>query len=81
MDFTQPQSISSGKYRSSKFQQELDCKGKRIRLLSGSFYAKNQAQGTVVFVFPTKTAEWNPVNVNTITEDVMKYVCKQKVPN
>jgi hypothetical protein len=81
MDYTKPQSGNAKNYLSTKLQQEMDCKGKRVRLLSASSYAKNRAQGEVVFAMPAKTGDWNPVAVNTITEDVMKYVCKQKLPN
>ena len=77
MDYTTPQSGNPKSHLSSKLQQEMDCKGKRVRLLSASSYSRNLAQGEVVFVLPTKTSEWSPVAVNTITEDVMKYVCKQ----
>lgn len=79
MDYTRPQSGNAKNYLSTKLQQEMDCKGKRVRLLSASSYAGNRAQGELVFAMPAKAGDWNPVDVNTITEDVMKYVCKQKL--
>lgn len=70
--------VADGKpYISSRQQNEYDCKGERVRILSLSAHSGNMAGGETVFV-GTDPSKWVPIAPGAIMETLWKIACGKR---
>ena len=73
--YAKPQKHSSGKfYNTDKALVEMDCSGKRRRILTVTWYSKS---GNVIGSYTPSYAEWSYVIPGTVGENEYKFVCNR----
>ena len=73
--YTKPKKIGDGKfYNTTKRLEEMDCSGKRHRILTVTWYSKS---GTSISSETPSYAEWDYVIPGTIVESMYKFVCNR----
>lgn len=71
--FAEPQKIGNGKFFNTvRALQEMDCSGKRRRILTITWYSKS---GNTIGSNTRSYAEWNYVIPGTTGEGMYKFVC------
>lgn len=71
--FAKPQKYSNGKfYNTAKSLAEMDCRGKRFRLLTVTWYSKS---GNSIGSATPSYDDWSYVIPGTVGEDMYKFVC------
>ncbi|HEZ0794119.1 TPA: hypothetical protein WI034_001885 [Neisseria meningitidis] len=71
--FAKPQKIGNGKFFNTvRALQEMDCSGKRRRILTITWYSKS---GNSIASYTPSYAEWNYVIPGTLGEAQYKFVC------
>lgn len=71
--FTKPQKTGDGKfYNTTKTLEEIDCSGKRRRILTITWYSKS---GNSIGSYTPSYVEWRYVIPGTVGESVYKFVC------
>lgn len=75
MRHAKPQKLSKGKfYNTFRMLEEMDCSGKRVRALTGTWYSKS---GTSIDSYTPSYAEWEYIVPGTLREDMYKFVCNR----
>ncbi|HHX2515919.1 TPA: surface-adhesin E family protein [Neisseria subflava] len=73
--YTKPKKIGDGKfYNTTKTLREMDCSGKRDRLLTVTAYSKS---GNPIGSDTRSYAEWDYVIPGTVGESMYKFVCNR----
>lgn len=73
--YAKPQKHGNGKfYNTGKALEEMDCSGKRSRLLTVTFYSKS---GNSISSYTPSYAEWRYVIPGTLGEEQYKFVCNR----
>ena len=71
--YAKPQKIGDGKiYNTTKSLDEIDCSGKRHRILTITAYSKS---GNSIVSYTPSYAEWRYVIPGTVGESMYKFVC------
>ncbi|EOC14840.1 TPA: surface-adhesin E family protein [Neisseria meningitidis] len=71
--FAKPQKYGNGKFfNTAKTLEEMDCSGKRFRILTATWYSKS---GNSIASYTPSYAEWNYVIPGTLGEAQYKFVC------
>lgn len=71
--FAKPQKYGNGKfYDKAKMLEEMDCSGKRHRILTATVYSKS---GKSIGSETASYAEWSYVIPGTVGESMYKFVC------
>lgn len=71
--FAKPQKHVNGKFfNTSRILEEMDCSGKRRRLLTVTAYSKS---GNPIASYTPSYAEWSYVIPGTVGENIYKFVC------
>ena len=71
--YAKPQKIGDGKiYNTTKSLDEIDCSGKRRRILTITAYSKS---GKAIDTITPSYAEWRYVIPGTVGENEYKFVC------
>lgn len=71
--FAKPQKYGNGKFfNTAKTLEEMDCSGKRFRILTAAWYSKS---GNSIASYTPSYAEWNYVIPGTLGEAQYKFVC------
>lgn len=74
MDYKSPQTSSGKSYRSSRTQQEFDCKEERYRYRAFSLHAGQMATGEIVYS-DSDIEQWKPVAPRTMAETGWAIAC------
>ncbi|WP_308017759.1 surface-adhesin E family protein [Neisseria bergeri] len=73
--YAKPQKHRNGKfYNTDKALAEMDCRGKRHRILTATVYSKS---GNSIGSYTPSYAEWDYVIPGTVGEDMYKFVCNR----
>lgn len=73
--FAKPQKIGDGKFfNTTKTLREMDCSGKRFRMLTVTAYSKS---GNPIGSDTRSYAEWDYVIPGTVGESMYKFVCNR----
>ena len=73
--YAKPQKISDGKFfNTTKTLREMDCSGKRFRMLTVTAYSKS---GNPIGSDTRSYAEWDYVIPGTVGESMYKFVCNR----
>lgn len=73
--FAKPQKIGDGKfYNAMKMLEEVDCSGKRDRILTVTAYSKS---GNSIVSYTPSYTEWRYVIPGTSGESMYKFVCNR----
>lgn len=73
--YTKPKKTSDGKfYNTAKTLEEMDCSGKRHRILTVTAYSKS---GNSIGSDTRSYAEWDYVIPGTVGENMYKFVCNR----
>lgn len=73
--FAKPQKHVNGKFFNTyKMLQEMDCSGKRFRILAATMYSKS---GKSIDSASRSYAEWDYVIPGTVGESMYKFVCNR----
>ena len=71
--FAKPQKYGNGKfYNTAKSLAEMDCSGKRRRVLTMTWYSKSR---NLIDSYTPSYAEWRYVIPDTVGERMYKFVC------
>ncbi|WP_455028661.1 surface-adhesin E family protein [Neisseria sp.] len=71
--YAKPQKIGDGKFfNTTKTLDEIDCSGKRRRILTITMYSKS---GNSIGSYTPSYAEWHYVIPGTVGESAYKFVC------
>ena len=73
--YAKPQKVGDGKfYNTMKMLEEVDCSGKRDRLLTVTAYSKS---GNLISSYTPSYAKWDYVIPGTRGESMYKFVCNR----
>ena len=73
--YAKPQKIGDGKFFNTiRALEEMDCSGKRRRMLTGTLYSKS---GNPIGSDTRSYAEWDYVIPGTVGESMYKFVCNR----
>jgi hypothetical protein len=68
---------ASGRFLSSRAQEEHDCREQRFRVLAVANFSGNMGSGTEVYASSTKS-KWAPIPPGTLAHSVWKFACKDR---
>lgn len=75
MRYAKPQKHGNGKfYNTTSALEEMDCSGKRLRILTVTWYSKS---GNSIYSYTPSYAEWSYVIPGTLGENMYKFVCNR----
>ena len=74
MDFKKVQTVAGDSFLSSKSQSEYDCKEKKWRLLSFTWFDGKMGRGKVV-VSDGDPGKWRPIRPRSFPETMWKIAC------
>ncbi|TAN77789.1 MAG: hypothetical protein EPN14_07310 [Gallionella sp.] len=77
VDFKRVKKDMGDPYRSTKDQNEYDCKEEKLRRRAFSQHAENMGGGKVVYS-DTFTTKWKPVPPDSGTQILWKFACVKK---
>jgi len=73
--YAKPKKIGDGEfYNTMKMLEEMDCRGKRSRTLTATWYSKS---GNSIDTITPSYAEWRYVIPDTVGESMYEFVCNR----
>ncbi len=76
-NYSSPMPQGNVTYSSYKDFSEYDCKKKKFRYLSASFYSKNMGKGEVLYR-DDKISNWISIQSDTFPKAALEIACQQK---